>query len=686
MYTIHYGGRDGQKIQLIEAPDLVVVRTQNGKSLEDVNLSEKSRDVAASMLPVAAFPESDVVVYKVMQPATSLVKTLRNTIRRLFKKEPEIRFAGRVLKDAKTGVIYVYTENFFLKFKDEVTSGRCEEIIKEHNLEISEKLVFATNAYFAKAPEGTGLDIFAISETLIELPEMEYCHPELVQEKRYKTLHPMQWHLAKTQINGNTIDQNIQAEAAWKITKGKGTTIAIIDDGIDIDHPEFNLPGKIVAPRDTIKNNDDPRPKGFGENHGTACAGVAVAAGVGKASGVAPEAKLMPIRSGGLGSIAEAKAFAWAADNGADVISCSWGPADGDWSNPNDPIHNINFPLPDSARLAIDYAVKNGRKGKGCVILWAAGNGNESVDLDGYASYAPIIAVAACNDRGKRSLYSDFGKAVWCAFPSNDVFAPNLEPTRPLTPGIWTTDRVGNKGYNMGGAINAESSVGDKEGHYTATFGGTSSACPGMAGVIALMLSANPSLTASQVKNMIRISCDRIDSTGGNYDAQGHSMLYGYGRINALKAVQNAQASTKPIVDVNIAGQAFFSLDSTVVLKEGQWTKDAIANNRLLGVSLKVDPASSGLGIQYRLFIQKLGATAFEKNGTFAGTKDARRRIIGFQINLLGAQASLYKVQYSAKVIGKDKIFSASDGAVCGTSGLTGSSISEIKIEIFKLS
>jgi hypothetical protein len=62
MYTIHYGGRDGQMIQLVEAPDLVVVRTQNGKSLEDVNLSEKSRDLASSMLPVAAFPESDVVL------------------------------------------------------------------------------------------------------------------------------------------------------------------------------------------------------------------------------------------------------------------------------------------------------------------------------------------------------------------------------------------------------------------------------------------------------------------------------------------------------------------------------------------------------------------------------------------------------------------------------------------------
>jgi subtilisin family serine protease len=686
MYSIRYGGRDGQLIQLVEATDLVVIRTQTGKSLADVNLSDASREAASTLSPVAAFPEADVVVYKILEAKHSLVKTLRNTIRRLFKKEPSIRFAGRVLKDAQTGSIYVYTENFFVKFKDEISPERCEAILKEQKLEIAEKLTFATNAYFAKAPEGTGLDIFKIAEILIELPEMEYCHPELVQEKRYKAIHPMQWHLINTKINGSTIEQNVQAEAAWKISRGLGATIAVIDDGVDIDHPEFNQTGKVVAPRDTIRNTDDPRPRGFGDNHGTACAGVACAAGIGKASGVAPDAKLMPIRSGGLGSMAEAKAFAWAADNGADVISCSWGPADGDWSNPNDPIHQINFPLPDSARLAIDYALKNGRKGKGCVIVWAAGNGNESVDLDGYAAYAPIIAVAACNDRGKRSVYSDFGKAVWCAFPSNDIFAPNLEPTRPLTPGIWTTDRMGGRGYNVG-VTNAENTIGDKEGNYTATFGGTSSACPGVAGVAALMLAVNPELSASQVKNLIKSACDKIDQNGGNYDAKGHSQLYGYGRINALKAVQLAKDSgSTPLEDLNVSGKAYFNRESSVVLQEGQFTKDAFASNRLLGLELKVEPESSNIGIQYRLFIQNLGGTAFVQNGAFAGTDDARRKVIGFQITLFGPQASLYKVLYSAKLQGKSTIASGQDGSICGTSGLTGNAILEVMIEIKKIS
>ena len=80
---------------------------------------------------------------------------------------------------------------------------------------------------------------------------------------------------------------------------------------------------------------------------------------------------------------------------------------------------------------------------RGASILFAAGNGNESVDLDGYASYEKVLAVAACNDRGKRSVYSDFGNAVFCCFPSNDFGFPPESRPEPLTPGIWTVDRTG---------------------------------------------------------------------------------------------------------------------------------------------------------------------------------------------------------------------------------------------------
>ena len=155
------------------------------------------------------------------------------------------------------------------------------------------------------------------------------------------------------------------------------------------------------------------------------------------ASGTAPEANLMPIRlRSGLGSMSEAKAFVWAADHGADVISCSWGPADGDWWKAEDPIHKHTTVLPDSTRLAIKYALTKGRKGLGCVIPFAAGNGNEDIANDGYCSNEGVIAVSACNDSGKRSVYSDFGKAIWVSFPSNDFEYEPFKHPAPGKPGI----------------------------------------------------------------------------------------------------------------------------------------------------------------------------------------------------------------------------------------------------------
>lgn len=681
MYTYRYGGKAGQPIQLVEANDLVVVRTQKDLHLSEMDLSANTRDLVSTMLPIAAFPEAHVTVYKIVERDDISALTIRNNVRKNLKDQTGVRFAGRVLKDSKTGILLVYTENFFVKFHDNIASATCTSILQEFGLSIKEQLTFATNAYFAAAAEGTGLGVFDIAEKLLAKPEVEFCHPELVMEKKQKAIHPMQWHLAKTTINGQAIDQNVAIEKAWEITKGAGATICIIDDGIAYDHPEFNIPGKVVFPRDTVQNVDDARPKYVNENHGTACAGVACASGTGKANGVAPEAKLMPIRCGGLGSVAESKAFAWAADKGADVISCSWGPADGAWYNPSDPLHRTNFPLPDSSRLAIEYAVTKGRGGKGCLITWAAGNGNEDVQYDGYANYPKVVAVAACNDRGVRSVYSDYGKAVWCAFPSNDVFAPELNHPRPLSPGIWTTDRPGSQGYNIGGQ-DAENTIGDKAGNYTATFGGTSSACPGVAGVAALVISVNPNLSWEQVKNILRASCDQIDKTGGSYDATGQSVYYGFGRINAQKAVQNAQSTIQPLDVFDISGKASFSHGSDVAITDGILTSDQYPNNRLMGFQLRLQPPNPDMRVQYRLFIGNQGPTPFAEEGSFAGTRDKRRRIVGFQIQLLGSLAKDYTIKYQAKVSGSKELLSGQDGSVCGSACTTGSTILEVKITV----
>jgi subtilisin-like proprotein convertase family protein len=71
-------------------------------------------------------------------------------------------------------------------------------------------------------------------------------------------------------------------------------------------------------------------------------------------------------------------------------------------------------------------------------------------------------------------------------------------------------------------------------------FGGTSSSCPGVAGVAALILARNPSLRWDEVRDLLKHACDQIDPAAGKYDINGHSLLYGYGRINAQRAVELA--------------------------------------------------------------------------------------------------------------------------------------------------
>ncbi|MFN0216545.1 MAG: S8 family peptidase [Saprospiraceae bacterium] len=534
MYKVKFGGKKGKSIQLVESPDLVAIRTAKNKKLEDVSLTPRSQNLMQGNTEVAAFPEAGVTVRRLADSSKDLglestgnPTAQRDEARAALKQEDDIRFAGRVLQDAESGEVMLYTENFFVKFHDKVSEPDCLSILNRYSLTVKSKLSFAANAYFVQAEEGTGLKVFGIAEQILKEKSVEYCHPELVQERRFKTPpHPLQWHLGKTRIKGQDIDNHVNIEKAWEITKGKNITVAVIDDGVEINHPEFS--GRIVHPFDATEGNEDPRPKAEKDSHGTPCAGMACAAGLENgASGTAPEANLMPIRlRSGLGSMSEANAFVWAADHGADVISCSWGPADGDWWKADDPRHFRVTVLPDSTRLALNYALRKGRNGLGCVILFAAGNGNEDVMNDGYCSFEGVIAVAACNDSGKRSVYSDFGKAIWVCFPSNDFESVTLEHPAPTSEGLRTTDRLGKPG--------------DSEGDYTNSFGGTSGACPGMAGVVALILAANPALSQKRVKQLIRYSCLRIDKEAGKYDAKKHSIYYGYGRIDAGKAVAKA--------------------------------------------------------------------------------------------------------------------------------------------------
>ncbi|MBJ7264672.1 MAG: S8 family serine peptidase [Burkholderiaceae bacterium] len=489
-----------------------------------------------------------------------------------LRRVPGVRFAANALVYPNSRTAIHYSGKLFVKFTDECDADRCMEVLRQAQLGDIQKVKYAENAYTATC-KTAGRDVFEIARNLIEREDVTYSIPEITQHRESKSsvvsarvIHPKQWHLQSTEYRpGIHIDESANVIAAHAHSTGQGVTIAVIDDGVDTDHIEFSSPGKVVAPL-AIKMgvfSADARPTKVNDyrvalpSHGTAVAGVACADGVHGACGVAPDAKLMPINylNEPMGGFGDAEIFYWAASKGADVIVCSWGPPDGVWNNPDDPDHFVEHPIRPYVKLAIEYAVKKGRGGRGCAIFWAAGNGNESVDLDGLASNPDVFAIAACNEYGERSQYSDYGKAIFCAFPSND-YQPEL-PGRDRakiirTAGIWTTHILDTYDAKVWVFPKSE----ELRFPYYPGFGGTSSATPGAAGVAALVLSIVPSISLLDLRRLLIAACDVIDadSKEAPYDRNGHSIYYGAGRINAERAVLLAKSMADQLESRAAAG------------------------------------------------------------------------------------------------------------------------------------
>jgi subtilisin family serine protease len=289
--------------------------------------------------------------------------------------------------------------------------------------------------------------------------------------------------------------------------RGEGVTVAIVDDAVDTRHPEFA--GRVASAWDVSDGSASSLPRGW-QPHGTKVAGLALAAGI-HVSGLAPAARLMGVRVPALtietGDPTEARAIRWAAEHGADVICCAWAPR-----NPT----AESGRLPDYTRAAIDDALRDGRDGRGCVIVFSSGNDGCDIAYNGYASHPGVIAVGACNTRDKHPTYSGWGESLWCVFPSND-------PNDPIGAGASALSTAPVGSFLLG------------ETFYT-RFGFTSAACAAVAGIAALILSVAPHLSACEAKELLAKACVPIDVEHGEYDAAGHSALYGFGRIDPRKA------------------------------------------------------------------------------------------------------------------------------------------------------
>jgi subtilisin family serine protease len=452
------------------------------------------------------------------------------------KNIKELKKSGRIIPAYKrNGSEKVYASGrIFVKLPktDEKSAGKwCES----NGLRLIKKFKYATDWYLAETTENP----IKKSVELVEKKIAEQAEPSFFmtfEPMTYipnDTLFPKQWHLynAGTDTTLSGSDSSYVAEA-WDVLRqikgelgGSDVKIAIVDDGFDLDHED--LQGRFLPGHDFVDNDDNPSPGKHGtqlDQHGTSVAGVAAGTadnGIGIA-GACPNCQIIPIRMGtttpdeiGI------EAFEWAFDAGADIISNSWGPSD---SNAD-----MNQPLKD----LVANITTTGRNGLGTIILFASGNSSLSVSDNVFVGNPNVFTIGATNAAGIKASYSNFGAALDFVASSCDTEGEGWQGGNTID-GIWTTDNMGASGYNLGGNEND----GDSAGNYTNGFGGTSSACPLVAGITGLVMFANPALTKDQIYNIFKDTSDKVG--GEQYDANGFNQNYGYGRINACKAVKKA--------------------------------------------------------------------------------------------------------------------------------------------------
>ena len=305
-----------------------------------------------------------------------------------------------------------------------------------------------------------------------------------------------QWYLDKNDVfyyeHAINDDAHIHLSSLGRIYSGKDVKVAVIDDGLDTNHPD--LYKAVIASYDIKTKTTDVSPTYFNDYHGSAVTGIIAARenyiGV---LGVAHNVSIIFLKY--KSSMTESETielFDKAEEFGADIISCSWG----------------TYDVSDAVRDKIVDLSHNGRDGKGTLIVFAVGN--DDYNLDDYndeSSIPEVIAVGATTKENIRAGYSNYGTSL-------DIVAPG-----GYYLSLPTLDVSGDRGENSGDYI-----------LYNGNFSGTSAAAPIVSGALALLLEENPDLTHDEVVEILHLRSDKIGNVV--YDENGFNSYYGYGKLN----------------------------------------------------------------------------------------------------------------------------------------------------------
>ena len=381
---------------------------------------------------------------------------------------------------------YLLPGELTVQFREEVSEARQLELIEALDATVLKKQW--TPGYYRLGIENS--DVFGAIEAFNAREEVLFAEGAEVgfNDDLYlpdDTRFGEQWSLHNTGQTGGTSDADVDAPAAWDSERGDpNVVIAVIDTGVDLDHPDL-LANLVPQPagEDWDFADNDLIPEDGG-SHGTHCAGIAAGAdNAGGILGVAPGCRVLPIRidlqAGMNANRADAINFVTSirARFTQVVINCSW-KASG------------NF-------IAIRSAIVNATN-QGVLVVFAAGNAGRDMDVQPQfpGAYPQVVSVAATDHRDRRARFSNYGSTV-------DVSAPGVD--------ILSTVPGGN--YQMKS--------------------GTSMAAPLVAGLAALVWSKNSTLTSQEVRTIVQDSCDDIGAQNPGFAGD-----LGAGRVNAARALQ----------------------------------------------------------------------------------------------------------------------------------------------------
>lgn len=485
----------GERIPLKERKDMVALQFINKDAKEDFlsGLSKMSSLTMWKMNDRNSYLENNPLNILILQ---SIEGEISKGVFEELQSRPDIHFLSNPFEN--DGHLSVMLDEFAVKIKKASDEKEVRSLASLYDCEVFQRQIFDKDIFFVRCSKDSKQGTLWIANDFYETGLFEFAAPDFFYPEVFLSYDPYfsdQWGLKNTGQHG-TAGIDINAESAWSYTEGSSdVVVAVVDCGVDLNH--LDLSPNLVTGYDAVNSlYPGGAPNNNTDYHGTAVAGIIAAAkdnniGI---SGVAPGCKIMPIRISGTPAH-QAAAIKWAKEHGADVINCSWGSA------PNDLLTS-----------EINSAASQGRNGKGCVLVFAAGNNNSTVAYP--ANLSSVIGVGAFSFDGNRKTPSSPDNENWgsCYGSGLNLIAPGVQ--------IKTTAR--NNTYTL--------------------FSGTSAATPHVAGVAALILSKYPNLSREQVTKAIEYSCTTPSGYTYTYSYDyPYTIMYnsevGHGRLNAGNAL-----------------------------------------------------------------------------------------------------------------------------------------------------